>query len=336
MISRHNQIPRLPDLTPEEFASSWSNRPFILTEPVKSWPVNQKWCQETLLERYGDIKFRAEAVDWPLKTYVKYMNDTSDESPLYLFDKSFVEKMGLEVGQESGVYWPPECFGEDFFTLLGGQRPDHRWLIMGPERSGSTFHKDPNATSAWNALIRGSKYWIMFPTDPGAPPPPGVFVSHDEGEVTSPLSIVEWLLTFHDEARSTPGCVEGICGEGEILHVPSSWWHLVVNLEPAIAITQNFVPRSHLPAAVDFLRTKPTQVSGFKTNVGDPHALFIERLREKHPELLPTKIEIGKKRKWGDLIAEDDSQVATAFSFSFGGDDSDGEALSSLKSIDAQ
>lgn len=98
-----------------------------------------------MLRQYGDIIFKAEAVDWPLKTYMEYMNDNGDESPLYLFDRLFVEKMKLDVGK-GGQYWPPDCFGEDLFMVLGDQRPDSRWLIVGPERSGSTFHKDPNAT----------------------------------------------------------------------------------------------------------------------------------------------------------------------------------------------
>lgn len=95
-----------------------------------------------MLAKYGDISFRAEAVDWPLRTYVEYMYNNQDESPLYLFDRSFVEKMGIRDGH----YWAPSCFGKDLFTVLGEQRPDNRWLIVGPERSGSTFHKDPNAT----------------------------------------------------------------------------------------------------------------------------------------------------------------------------------------------
>ena len=98
-----------------------------------------------MLQKYGDVKFRAEAVDWPLKIYVDYMNNNQDESPLYLFDRSFVEKMNLDV-RKGGQYWPPETFGKDLFAVLGDQRPDSRWLIVGPERSGSTFHKDPNAT----------------------------------------------------------------------------------------------------------------------------------------------------------------------------------------------
>ncbi|KAL1997575.1 hypothetical protein VTN02DRAFT_1436 [Thermoascus thermophilus] len=206
------------------------------------------------------------------------MRDNSDESPLYLFDRDFVAKMGLKTGppdrEPATAYWPPPCFGEDLFAVLGAQRPDDRWLIVGPARSGSTFHKDPNATSAWNAVVRGAKYWILFPSSATLPPPPGVYVSADQSEVTAPLSIAEWLLGFHALARRTPGCVEAVCREGEVLHVPSGWWHLVVNLEPCVAITQNFIPRAHLPAALDFLRNKPDQVSGFRRDVADPYGLF--------------------------------------------------------------
>lgn len=297
---------------------------------------------ETLLPKHGETLFRAEAVDWPLKTYMDYMKRNSDESPLYLFDKEFVSKMGLKAGppdQEPGTsFWTPPCFGEDFFSVLENDRPDRQWLIIGPERSGSKFHKDPNATSAWNAVVRGSKYWIMFPSSSKLPPPPGVFVSEDQSEVTSPLSIAEWLLAFHAEARRTAGCIEGICYEGEIFHVPSGWWHLVVNLEPAIAITQNFIPRAHLTAALDFLYTKPDQVSGFRKDVNNVYERFVAKMQQSHPESLQSALDElkkkkneGKKRKWneivhGNLNADGTNAESEAGGFSFGfGDDSDAE-----------
>src|SRR5690606_41013208 len=63
-----------------------------------------------------------------------------------------------------------------------------------------------------------------------------VFVSPDGAEVTAPLSIGEYLLTFHEIARRTPGCREGICRAGEVFHVPAGWFHMVVNLEDGIAV----------------------------------------------------------------------------------------------------
>lgn len=162
----------------------------------------------------------------------------------------------------------------------------------------------------------------MFPSNPSSAPPPGIFVSEDQSEVTSPLSIAEWLLEFHAEARQTPGCMEGICEDGEVLHVPSGWWHLVVNLQPSIAITQNFVPRAHLADALAFLKDKPEQVSGFKSDIKDPYALFAGMLDARYPGLLKEglaeaeKSRANKKRRWDEIVKADGEE---GFGFGFGG-----------------
>jgi hypothetical protein len=69
---------------------------------------------------------------------------------------------------------------------------------VGPARSGSSFHIDPNATSAWNGVVCGAKKWIMYP--PGVVPP-GVHPSIDGADVATPLSLVEWFLNFYEETR---------------------------------------------------------------------------------------------------------------------------------------
>ncbi|KAG6004356.1 hypothetical protein E4U43_000754 [Claviceps pusilla] len=331
-IPKSNQIRRMENLNYEQYADRWAEQPFILTKCIQDWPVMSEWTIEKLLHAFRSVEFRAEAVDWTMGRYCDYMKNNRDESPLYLFDRKFAEKMGVNIGDGDGAaYWRPDCFGPDLFEVLGDERPAHRWLIMGPERSGSTFHKDPNGTSAWNAVIQGSKYWIMFPPNAQVP---GVYVSEDSSEVTSPLSIAEWLLAFHEEARSLPDCNEGICQAGEILHVPSGWWHLVVNLESGIALTQNFVPQTPslnlLSEVLLFMRDKPDQVSGFDCNVDRPYELFKERLGQKHPEVLERALELadkksGKKRKWdavtGKEAETDGSGAGSGFSFGFGSDD---------------
>ncbi len=340
-IPTANQIPLLHNLSPEDFSETWTDKPFILTEPVTQWPIFHTWSIPNLLSKYSKTIFRAEAVDWPLETYLNYMKHNSDESPLYLFDHRFAEKMKITIGDSTSTsqptasfpvsaYSPPPCFGPDLFMHLGPHRPAHRWLILGPARSGSTFHKDPNATSAWNAVLVGSKYWIMFPSSSSLPPPPGVFVSADQGEIMSPLSIAEWLLSFHGEARRLKGCKEGICTRGEVLHVPSGWYHLVVNLEESLAVTQNFVPRAHLANVLEFLRDKKAQVSGFEDGVKDPYGLFVERLKVEQPVLLEEAVvELdgsarAKKGLWQDITRKNDGHENKGFSFGFGGDDEDG------------
>ena len=128
----------------------------------------------------------------------------------------------------------PAPFDEDLLSVMGDARPDYRWLIAGPARSGSTFHQDPNGTSAWNAVVTGAKAWIAL--HPSVRAPPGVHVSADRAEVETPLSLAEWLMSYYAPCRArygptaadprTPGLmVEGVCEAGEVVFIPSGWWH---------------------------------------------------------------------------------------------------------------
>ncbi len=97
---------------------------------------------------------------------------------------------------------------------------------------GSSFHKDPNATSAWNGLISGRKKWIMFPPDVV---PPGVFPSDDGWDVSTPESVIEWFADFYKEIKHcSVQPIECVLKPGELLFIPSRWWHLALNLEVAL------------------------------------------------------------------------------------------------------
>jgi hypothetical protein len=190
-------------------------------------------------------------------------------------------------------------------------RPDHRWLIIGPKKSGSVFHKDPNGTSAWNACIRGKKKWILFPPHM---PPPGVFPSKDGGAVETPVSVMEWFFNFYKRAQSLMhqsgqerGAkneeeggkrmmpMEGVVNEGELIYVPRGWWHCVLNLEDSIAITHNFCSARGLPEVLKCLQESPHTISGVpEAQSALLYDAFRERLIKHEPCLLE---QVERKRE---------------------------------------
>ena len=328
--SRHDSIPRVSaaSLSVEEFAERFeaSGRPVVLTDATDHWPARHKWGFEQLRARYGDhTGFHVGGHTMSLTSFLDYCESTTDEQPLYLFDKAFEQTSaagdgvanGDEAARSAGLaseYTVPDYFAShrDLFSHLPPQfRPDHRWLIMGTTRSGSGWHVDPNATSAWNACIVGRKKWVLTP--PHAPPP-GVDASEDGASVTSPISLYEWFRVFHSSlaelrreathgrqaprqprgpaAAAPPPAValEAVVGPGDVIFIPAGWWHCCLNLEPSIALTGNYAPKSAAKAILSYLQAGDMSgelVSGLPEELRPKLAeKFADVLRQQCPEAL--------------------------------------------------
>jgi hypothetical protein len=313
--SRHQSITRLSsaELSVADFASRFEapGVPVILTGVVNSWPAFSKWSESQLRARFGDrAGFHVGGHTMDLDAFWDYCASNHDEQPLYLFDKRFGETSAQAVhgqgsdagdGSDGGLaadYTVPVYFeeGRDLFASLAPpHRPDHRWLIAGGTRSGSSWHVDPNATSAWNACVSGRKKWILCP--PGKPPP-GVNASSDGITVTSPISLYEWFRVFYSslaelrrEAESGEVvALEATVEAGELLFVPAGWWHCCLNLEPSIAITQNYAPASSARRILRYFRSGGAEglhVSGIPLSARATMADAFERVLEAHcPEAL--------------------------------------------------
>ncbi|XP_077226187.1 arginine-specific demethylase JMJ22-like [Tasmannia lanceolata] len=245
-----DNIKRRSGISVEDFILNFEepNKPVLLEGCLENWDALEKWDRDYLIRVCGDVVFSVGPVEMKLEEYFKYADLAKEERPLYLFDPKFVEK----VPQLGLDYEVPVYFREDLFSVLGKERPDYRWVIIGPAGSGSSFHVDPNSTSAWNAVIKGSKKWVLFPPEVV---PPGVHPSPDGAEVACPVSIIEWFMNFYGATKNWKRRpVECVCKAGDVVFVPNGWWHLVINLEDSIAITQNYVSRRNLLNVLDFLK----------------------------------------------------------------------------------
>lgn len=316
-LDRDNII-RRKGISLDEFVSNFEepNKPVLLEGCLDNWPALEKWDRDYLVEVCGDARFSVGPVQMKLDYYFTYSDQAQEERPLYLFDPKFADKVPkLDQDYEVPVY-----FNEDLFSVLGDERPDYRWIIIGPAGSGSSFHIDPNSTSAWNAVVKGSKKWVLFPPDVV---PPGVHPSSDGAEVACPVSITEWFMNFYESTKTwKKKPVECVCKAGEVIFVPNGWWHLVINLEDSIAITQNFVSRRNLLNVMEFLKrpNASSLVSGTRDRV-NLHDKFRNAIEASFPgtidklalEAEKKKAELEKPSFW-DSVKDSNSG---AFKFSF-------------------
>ncbi|GAV83265.1 LOW QUALITY PROTEIN: F-box domain-containing protein/Cupin_8 domain-containing protein, partial [Cephalotus follicularis] len=241
-------IERKKDLSAEEFYHEYDGKkPVLLTGLADAWPARSIWKLDQLMQNYGDTIFKIsqksfQKISMKFKDYVSYMNLQHDEDPLYIFDDKFGEAApGLLKD-----YTVPHLFLEDFFDVLDkDNRPPFRWFIIGPERSGASWHVDPALTSAWNTLLCGRKRWALYP--PGRVPlGVTVHVNEEDGDVNieTPSSL-QWWLDFYPLLADEDKPIECTQLPGETIFVPSGWWHCVLNLENTVAVTQNFVNKKN-------------------------------------------------------------------------------------------
>ena len=161
------------------------------------------WTLANLVSRFGNVSWRfsdQHGEMMSLNTYAKYITSPegqSDDSPLGVYDSQFGDDDPTKILLEE--YTVPKCFSQDLFELQSCSdsvdRPPYRWILIGPERSGTGLHVDPLWTNAWVTVIQGLKRWLLFP-----PETPHQLIGMIEGKPQIPSSI--WFADYYDKVTS--------------------------------------------------------------------------------------------------------------------------------------
>ena len=219
-----------------------TNTPCIIQDVPNEWSAMKNWSFESFKERFGKCKFKVTG-NSRLKydyyyNYIHSPKHRQDDEPIFIFDSTFADK-GKKMRELLNEYTIPEWFDEDLFECLSEEeRPNFRWLLVSTRGAGTSLHVDPVCTSAWNTMIQGKKRWILFP--------PKTFKSEDD--FNSVIRGAEWFLKEYPKYKHLPH-KDIIQLPGETVFLPSDWWHITVNFEDSIAVTQNVLTRNNFDKA---------------------------------------------------------------------------------------
>ena len=251
------------DISVDEFRRFFekTNSPVILSEPY--WKRNNSVSQSSpalvRLTRFLKL-FRDEylecgedgdgySIEIKLKNFLIYTRRFNDRFPLYIFDGSVphwrdAQRKRIMV---KNLFDPPKFFKQDYMAYLGrGHRPPWKWLLIGPKNSGTALHVDPLGTSAWNSLLFGEKIWLLFP-----PETPAELLQSTQS-VSYCKEACDWIISMYPrtQCNSWPQEYKPLLAfqfPGDVMFVPSGWWHLVLNVKTSVAVTQNFVSQENFP-----------------------------------------------------------------------------------------
>jgi hypothetical protein len=271
-LGRRVEIPRAHGLERPDFERRHvrgGGRPVIVTDAMNGWPALERWNFDFFRERYGDDQVVANSpmflerdlgldpvqVRMSLAAYVDYVRAPEREprgeflegdwaalqrNRIPLYDPAYrilARHPELAADVESSPYFVEDLFArlpEPARRFMDTHGSPVHYLFLAPRGSVSFLHTDYWGTHAYLAQIAGRKLCVLFgPEDDER-------VYH--GAIRNPLATDAGRFPRFAEATSHVGVLE----RGELIFIPSGWWHFVVGLEPSLTYSYDFFDRNNL------------------------------------------------------------------------------------------
>ena len=246
------QIERISGISPREFQREYvnKNRPAILTDVISEWPALRKWTPRFFAEMYGErpIDFiRGPVKQMKMADFIDQVEASRPGAPAPYWTNNPLMNLFPELLRDISPF--PKHTTPNWATRSylhrGMQQSLNRGatveLYMGG--AGGAFpilHWDGQSTHAFLMQIHGRKqYWAWAPDQSDFLYPVEGFVNLSKlGDVEHPD------FESYPLFRKAKGCQFHL-DPGEMLFVPSRWWHTAKMTGPAITLSINTVNRSN-------------------------------------------------------------------------------------------
>lgn len=245
------------------------NLPVLITGLMQHWRASMQWATHSgdpnldyLSTHFGNSRVQVaecstrdftdqKRLDMTVAEFIAYwkghnanlQKTDSSASLLYLKDWHFVKDY-----PEYSPYTTPTLFMDDWLNFYlehhqlhlsegGVERDacfsDYRFVYMGPKGTWTPLHADVFRSYSWSGNVCGRKLWHLLPSSE-------THLIYDRHMRSTVYNIygdvsVKEFPNFHQA-----GWLECTQERGQILFVPSGWYHQVTNLEDAVSINHNW------------------------------------------------------------------------------------------------
>jgi len=156
---------------------------------------------------------------------------------------------------------------------------------VGPKRSGTSIHIDPLGTNAWNASIKGHKLWLLLPPDIPRVIAKGKEVMRKGDDDEAIMYMKEIFPKLKEKYGNYLKEMWFIQRPGELVFVPGGWWHVVVNIDDTIAITQNYCSFVNFEKVWIHVRSERKKMA----------VKFLKKLKKFYPKYYEKAVAMNKK-----------------------------------------
>ncbi|CAL1531031.1 unnamed protein product, partial [Lymnaea stagnalis] len=256
-----NQVDKRNNLPLQEFLDIYDGKwPVIINDIVHNWQAFN-WTKDFFVQQYRNANiimsssvsniFNKSSFVVPMGSFLEQIDVGKENSWLYLQDELFLlQYPELRKQIEDSVYT-----NENYFNLFPEEvRPWDCYFLWGTAHSRSSLHIDPYNWTGTNAVLTGHKRWKLIL--PGQDKYLSVYPDKicgfplDCRKYNSPIDLfaddkeTELLLNEiqHLEVDQLPG---------EMLFIPTGWFHQAFNVEPTLAISGQLMNENNFMSVLE-------------------------------------------------------------------------------------
>ncbi|XP_074654452.1 bifunctional arginine demethylase and lysyl-hydroxylase JMJD6-like [Tubulanus polymorphus] len=246
-------IDKRQKLSLREFNDVYDGKwPVIVTDVMPKWQAFKRWNKKFFLDNYGDERIavkavagdldKAESLAMPMKLFLQHSGEGRNSSWTYIEDELFLpnrRELYNDMGQI--IYML-----DDYFELFPKDiRPWNAMLLWGTAFSRSSLHIDPYNWTGTNAVFKGRKRWKLYP------PGQDEYLYPVEGrksnfpldcyKYNSPIDAFGFIDPNKYRKFKKAKAIEFDQLPGELLFIPTGWYHQAFNVEETVAVSSQFM-----------------------------------------------------------------------------------------------